>query len=596
MPRIVFFLICCLFSLVSAVAQTAPPGEVAVAGLPPVVPAPAVDVTLRDGESARDLRPLGRWVIAPSGQPDRALDALTAAHPPSTRWRSVQLNPGQSYWGWIQVQVEPPALAADWFIRIPNPAVDHLRLFWRVSSEQAWSAAQSGDRVAAHDAEVRSVTPVVRARAGSGRQEWLVEIANLQGGMNNAIELLPLRLLTVDLFHQSLLTGVLLCLSGGLLIAGLIRAARHPDTEHLVSCCFFASVLFGCLIQTGAGNFWIWGQWPAVNHWLRFAALPAIMVTWIGMNLLVLRLPQRAPRVTRALYFWLGLLVLTALSIPLLENLGNAARTVLRLSLYSSFLIVMAVTAWLIRLGHRDGALALAGQLVVFAAGLASAGYNQGWIQAGDWAWLGYPAGLVAGGWWLYHLHEYRVASDDVVTLRARELGTQDPLTGLPNQSAAAYSFDRMAVRAAFFGHRGVCARISLTNAQQMIDEGGNRLLNECLVRLSSRLRLSLRTIDLLARLDDGDFVVLLDGPQNQASARDAATRWVAAALRTPVGGVTPRIRVGMTTFDNREQNLQSALDAIEAKRSRIPGTRGDRSIFDTFQGDLGLRDSAPGR
>ena len=66
MPRIIFFLIYCLFSLVSAVAQTPPPhGEVAVAGLPPVVPAPAVDVTLRDGEGARDLRPLGRWMRSP---------------------------------------------------------------------------------------------------------------------------------------------------------------------------------------------------------------------------------------------------------------------------------------------------------------------------------------------------------------------------------------------------------------------------------------------------------------------------------------------------------------------------------------------------
>lgn len=589
--RSIFLLFLLLFgSMTAAIAQGTSPVDSVTPTLPPVMVDAAVDLTLREGDGAQDLRKLGRWIVAPASQPSQAWMALRGRATESSGWRPVRLKPDESYWALFRVQVEAPAVATDWFIQIPNPSVDHLRLYWRDSPDHAWKSVQAGDRIAVQTAEIRSTLPVVRARAGSGYQEWLVEMSNLQGGLNNSVDLLPLRLLTVGLFHQAVFGGVLVCLAGGLLIAGLFRAARHPDTEHLVSCCFFATVLLGCLIQTGTGNFWIWGQWPTVNHWLRFAAPPAIMVTLIGMNLLVLRLPQRAPRVALGLYAWMVFLVLTAATIPLMEDIGNAARTVLRLSIYSSFFLLMGVTAWLIRLGHRDAMLVLAGQAVIFTAGLISAGYNQGWSPFGEWSWLGYPAGLVAGGWWLYHLHEYRVASDEVVAQRARELDTQDPLTGLPNQSAASYSFARMAVRAAFFGHRGVCARITLTNSQQMIDEGGSRLLNECLVRLSSRLRLSLRTIDLLARLDDGDFVVLLDGPQNQSSAREAATRWVAAALRTPVGGVTPRIRVGMTSFDNRDQTLQRALDAIAEQQARRPEPRNERSIFDTFQGDLGMR------
>lgn len=540
---------------------------------------PTPDLRVMAEGASINLRHHGRWTHAPADDRDVAERLLTG---PAMTALGGQ-GQGEALWGHLLVAFEGGAHPSDWFVRIPFPSLDVVRLYTRAGPGQPWVLSQAGDRVSAQAHDFTSLDPLVQSRVQTPVQEWLLEIRHHGQAASLPVLLVPVDTVLQTSLVRALAAGGLLGLSGLLVVLALVHALRHRSGARLVATGYYLTVTAALAVHLGVGSTLLWGRWPALSHWSRFAVLTLLMAAWTGMNALVLDLRARAPRLARAVAIWCGLLLVLGFGLPLLGSHDRAAVWLLRAGLYSGFTVTLGLTLWLLRLGYRDAWPALAAVLTVFGTAMVTAGYNQGWLPLGPGAWYVYPAGLLAGAVSLFVLHERQAAASAVAQARAEALTRHDALTGLPNQASAAYSYARMARRMAFFRAGAVCARVRLLNPQDFVAEGGRKLLDECLVHLSARLRLTLRPIDLLARLDDGDFIILLEGRQTPDSARDAATRWVASALRTPVRGVTPRLLVAMTDFGAPEDQLDHALETIDALLVAGRADRPERLILDAF-------------
>jgi diguanylate cyclase (GGDEF)-like protein/PAS domain S-box-containing protein len=170
----------------------------------------------------------------------------------------------------------------------------------------------------------------------------------------------------------------------------------------------------------------------------------------------------------------------------------------------------------------------------------------------------------------------------ELAILRAAEhrrlvhLARHDPLTGVLNRSTFTALLDDCLAA----GETGIAVGFcDLDDFKRVNDRYGHRIGDELLVETTARLRASLRSGDVLARIGGDEFTILWRNVPDAAAAAAVATRVVEAgrqAFRVPDGTVEVGISVGLAlaTPGRNALGLIASADAALYQSKRDGGGR----------------------
>jgi two-component system, sensor histidine kinase LadS len=116
---------------------------------------------------------------------------------------------------------------------------------------------------------------------------------------------------------------------------------------------------------------------------------------------------------------------------------------------------------------------------------------------------------------------------------RAVGLPSQDALTGLPNMRHFLQQLHGSMTRADRFGHAYGLLIVELTNHAWFVKEHGREMADRALILTSTRLQQQVRDVDSVCRLDESNFVILVEGACNPRQLTKLAAR-VSASGHAP--------------------------------------------------------------
>lgn len=163
---------------------------------------------------------------------------------------------------------------------------------------------------------------------------------------------------------------------------------------------------------------------------------------------------------------------------------------------------------------------------------------------------------------------------------RYAHMALHDALTGLPNRIHLVGALDDAAARAASAGHGFALLFIDVDRFKAINDRFGHAIGDAVLVTLAGRLRHSVNRKDLVARLSGDEFVVLLAGVSDPATAAAVGQRLrdaVAAPMVFDGCSVEVSVSVGVAVHGidaGRPDDLLRAADLAmyRAKAGRSAG------------------------
>jgi len=147
--------------------------------------------------------------------------------------------------------------------------------------------------------------------------------------------------------------------------------------------------------------------------------------------------------------------------------------------------------------------------------------------------------------------------------VRAAALSRNDPLTGLAHMRTLVARLEGALVRSRGQNHRCALLTVRLSNHDAIVAQHGKEAGDRALVLAASRLRRCIADVDMAARVDEQHFALLLEGPTNDMTAQDCATRVVASGLRATEAlpaGTTLRFHVAMAMLPDGQRDAAESL------------------------------------
>lgn len=194
-------------------------------------------------------------------------------------------------------------------------------------------------------------------------------------------------------------------------------------------------------------------------------------------------------------------------------------------------------------------------------AGLIALAWRQDRDAGIGWIALGFLPGALAAGWhllqaldgsggeavtnpWaltvgaalqapvLYVALRRRTTRRQAASQRAAELHHSDALTGLHDRRTLVQRMDDAMARARLLRHSCAVLGVRLSNHHELLDDLGRETANRALVVAASVLRQAASDIDVVARIGERDFALLIEGPTNAETALARAQQVVAHGLQ----------------------------------------------------------------
>ncbi|MEE4637694.1 MAG: PAS domain-containing protein [Wenzhouxiangella sp.] len=167
-----------------------------------------------------------------------------------------------------------------------------------------------------------------------------------------------------------------------------------------------------------------------------------------------------------------------------------------------------------------------------------------------------------------------------------------DALTGLPNRVLLADRLEQAMQRARRTGQLLAVAFIDLDEFKPINDIHGHAVGDQLLIRLSRRMRHTLREVDTLARLGGDEFVAVLSDLQVTEDGQVLLERLIQELSRpVELGGLSLRVTgsIGMT-FYPQEDELDADQLLRQADQAMYRAKVNGRNRWHFFKSEVGLR------
>ena len=541
-------------------------------------PPPVIELDART-RGVLPLPGLAQFWIDTSGQLD--IDAV-ARQGDALNWQTVVDEARYPLDGrvlWLRFRAHQQAAADRWFIELMDSGIDRAVLYQR-DQDGAWRQQEAGDAVPVPKwpAPGRLPTFALSTRTEQPVDYWL-RVEHARVPYSAPIRLISGTPLAASRDQEQFLLGGYFGLLAMVLTLSVALSVAWRDRLMIAYAAYVAVVGIGQLAHLGIGAQYVW---PYADGWNRVSTFVMPSMTAI-VGLLFIRLLTEPARssvwLDRAV---LGVAALTTalvvldMAMPLGATyalIGNLLVLVLALAIASM------VLAWR-RSPDRHLRLAILGFVPLVLLALFPLARTLGLIATSTLTRYGLAMGAALEMPILLYAIATGAASRREARVRATTT-TSDALTGLASLRVLQQRLGGALARAEKQGQGFALLVVHLANWKTIAGTHGLQAGERALVLTASRLRAIAGDTDLVARVSEADFAMLLQAPTTRADAVARARRIVGRRRRDaalPARGEALDLRVSLVMLPRKPLDAAAVLRwLLGAARAGQAGSVEDR-------------------
>ena len=526
--------------------------------------APAVPVIDRHYSSVSS-----GWTILRCNAPHASqagFDALlaqadTLCTTPTASGQPQQLQPDAASWYRIR---HPAGLATHEQLAYFQIRQLHLRSLTSFVQQRdgSWLQELGGADVAASASTLPSLIPVLRIQALPDRAtEYFVRVSH-DRATAPVLQLSNEYNIGVLARNTSLVSSAILGMFCFLALLLISMIGLYGSRALLVLLGYTLVCTVVMLSFTGQANLLVWPNSPEIAYRARFLA-PALLC--IGCSVLLFftgDLLRLRPWLRRAVWAVTGLMLANALVVAL-QGVTLVQRN-LQVGIFVAMVFVIGWAVVVMLLSKETWMVLMA---VAYTALMAGSVYYAatilGFLQVQDTPGMWLSVALLAH---LYFLTSAFYRKERLVWMlaeRAKTNGDFDRVTGLMFAPIALQvRLPRMLERSRTAQHDSALLRVRWVqpiDPQQAVDP---MQIGQVIVALAAMLTKVVRGVDMVARADNGDFLILIEGPCSHTGLTRLATTMIAGALRAQRGGLAgyPVAVAGVRVREERDTESMLAV------------------------------------
>lgn len=520
----------------AAQTQTQTNYSAAAAQLGPSTAEPTIELGSQINEIAID-NASQYWVDDASNTTIEQLDALhkgTQLFVPR-RTALSHATHGKVLWLKFKAQITDPQ--SQWFVELSSSTTDDVTLYWR--SNNVWNRLHAGDVVPRSQWPVQGRFSTFRLSQSNAQPvEYYVRIMHQRTPFSAPLHIYRDTSLVGQQQKENLFLGIYFGLLLMLTVTCFAMASALRDNNFMHYLVYLFAIGLSQAAYTGLAAQYLWPGWPRWSNTATFflPGLATIAGLWFVRNTLKPRVYMPTLDKTIVLLM-LAQTVNMGLELVAPSRWGFHMLTVLSLAT----IVVVYCVAWFSwTRGSASVRWVARGFLPVVIGVVPQLLRNLGWIDSNFFTQYGVMLGSAIEIPILFYALALRAGARTAGVARAAGLPTQDVLTGLSNTRDLLRQIQGALTRATRYHHQYALVLIELDNYAWFVKEHGRTIGDTALVLLSTRLQLVARDVDTAGRLDDNQFVLLIEGPCKPSYAAKIAAQISASAHRPsdllPVG------------------------------------------------------------
>lgn len=465
---------------------------------------------------------------------------------------------------WIQFEANTLGVP-NWYVEVDSSGIDRVQFFYRDTVGQ-WVSQEAGDTRAVSAWPLPGRFPTFELSPDHQPVRYWIRIEHSRVNFGAKIAIRSLAGLTASREGEQLLLGAYFGLAALIFLVSVANAAATRDRNFAVYSVYVLSLAAGQIAYLGVGAQHVWTDALAWNEVATFL-LPGLSG---AAGLWFVRTVTEPARFSRWLDLGVWAMLAALLSAVALDTYLQT-RASFTLVIVLTVCVLLVICALIATVWHEDNDvfnryLAL-GFLPVIVMALFPLARGLNLIPNSNWTRYGMTIGAALEMPILYYAMTMRSTRRREARWRAASLTHNDPLTGVAHRPAFELRLDNAIARAKGQHHQCGAMVVHFTNHQAIADEYGREAADRALVLTASRLRQIVTDMDLVARIDEHHFALLLEGPTLDATVQACATRVVASGLRISKalpGGITLKLNVAHTMLPADNVGAESCLQQLQ--------------------------------
>jgi two-component system, sensor histidine kinase LadS len=525
------------FALLST-AQTRPSIEPNVAPVQTKSNANAVVIEL--GNQVNDIaidNATQYWVDDDNNTTIELLDARQHSAPLFVPRHTAQTHSVHGKLLWLRFQAHITNPQSQWFVELSSATTDDVTLYWR--SNNVWNQLHAGDAVPRAKWPVQGRFATFRLVQDNVQPvEYYVRVVQHRTPFSAPLHIYRDASLANQQQKENLFLGAYFGLLLMLAMVCVAMALALRDNNFLHYLAYVFAIGLSQAAYTGLAAQYMWPNWPVWSNTATFflPGMATVAGLWFVRN--TLKPWVYMPRLDKTIVF-LMLAQTANMGLELLAPTPWGFHILTALSMAT--IVVVYSMAWF---GWTRGSFSVRwvarGFLPVVVGVVPQLLRNVGWIESNFFTQYGVMLGSIVEMPLLFYALALRAGARTENVARAAGLPTQDVLTGLSNTRDLLRQIQGSLTRSTRYHQQYALVLVELDNYAWFVKEHGRSVGDTALVLLSTRLQLVARDVDTAGRLDDNQFVLLVEGPCKPSYVAKIAAQISASAYRQsdllPVG------------------------------------------------------------
>ena len=468
---------------------------------------------------------------------------------------------------WVRFDVQPHDSDGHWYLELASSGLDRVQLFHRADNG-SWAVQEAGDTraVSAWPLPGRFPTFEVSGHRSEVARLWL-RIEHTRVNFATPIAIASQAQVTASREREQFLLGAYFGLAALITVVAAANAVAFRDRVFAAYAVYVLALGVGQLAYLGVGAQHVWTNWLTWNFHATFV-LPGLSS---AVGLWFVRMVTEPARFSRkldlAVWALIGLL-LAAVALDTVMQSRPTFAAVMLLTVAALALIMLLIgMVWAQGDDPAIRVIAL-GFLPVVVMALFPLARGLNLIPTSGLTRYGLTIGAALEMPILFYALSLRGTRRREAQVRASALSRTDPLTGLAHARTLLARLEGALARSRGQGHRSALLVVRLSNHEAIEAQHGKEVGDRALVLAASRLRRCISDVDMAARVGEHHFALLLEGPTNDVTAQDCATRIVASGLRESEvlpAGTTLRFHVAVALLPDEERDAAVSLQWLLA-------------------------------
>jgi diguanylate cyclase (GGDEF)-like protein len=417
-----------------------------------------------------------------------------------------------------------------WKLELPMSGVDKISLYYRDSLGR-WVVQHAGDSLPMSAWPLPGRHPALSLSPELAQStRYYLRIQHARVPFSAVPRVVADSQLTATRQRDHVLLGAYFGLAFLVSLLALINAVTYRDWGFASYAVYIAIFAAAQGAFTGVAGLYWWPELPALNT-------PAVFVlplTAAAAAMWFVRTVTTPRRFSRALDWFLLAMMFLAPTIALIDAVFPTAEgfALLNIMVSSGIVALLLVVGVALFEGDRHARWLALGFLPIVLATMFPLLRNLGVLASSFVTENALMLGSTIEAPILFYGLLRRVTQRRESVTRASALRTTDPLTGLGSVRVMVSKLRQALDTGARYQQPCALLLINLSNLAALQQQHGRETGDRAMVMAASRIRAAARATDTVARVGDGQFALLMEGPMSSDSVNDVATKILASGLR----------------------------------------------------------------